>query len=121
MNSERGASTLTKIVFGAIFIALFYTGYCVIPFFYYYFEFQNQITAIVPVSDTLTDAQIRARLGKIIKDLGIPAEPGDLKIDRRDHFIKLSLKYQEVFFFSFQGKDYDFYTFHFTAEADGPF
>ena len=120
-NGESGASRLTLLVFGTILGTLIYSGYCVIPFFYDYFELQNQMTSLVAVSDTLNDDQLRRRIGAVIKEFEIPADPKDIKIDRGDHHIRLSLEYDEVFYISFRDKDYDLHVFHFQAVGEGPF
>src|SRR6185312_1775597 len=120
-NGESGIGRLTAIVFGTLLAAVVYTAYCVLPFFYDYFELQNQMSALVAVSESMDDAHLRRRLGGVIKEFDIPADPKDIVIDRRDHWISFSLAYDEVFYISFGDKDYDLYTFHFVAEGEGPF
>lgn len=118
---QRGASRLTQIVFAAIFGAIAYTAYSVVPFFYCYFELHNQFLAIIPAADGLTDQQVRQRLTKIMKDLDVPADPKELKIDRGDHKLRLRLSYDEILSIPWKEKNYDLHSFHFDIDVEGPF
>ena len=118
---QRGASKLTVLVFGTILLVVGYSLYNIVPFFYDYFEMSNQMSAIIAVAGELKDDVVRKRLGKHMSDLGLPALPADIKIDRRDHYMRLSLSYEEVFSIELRGKTYDIYKFPFTAEAEGAY
>ena len=50
----------------------------------------------------------------------IPAKPEDLKIDRSNGLINIRLRYQEIFYVSFGGKDYDIHVFNFDANVTQP-
>jgi hypothetical protein len=119
IGSERGIGKLTLAVFGTILFAIGFAAYNIIPFYYYYFELVNQMEAVIRVADTENDQAIRKKLLYHIKKMQIPAVPEDLKIEREGHHMKISLSYEEVFFLTFKGKDYDIYRFPFTAYAEG--
>jgi hypothetical protein len=118
---ERGAGWLTIMVFLAIFGAVGYVGYRVLPFYYYFYELQNQMEAAIKVASTETDEEIRKKLLVHIKKLEIPCEPEDLKIERSEGFMKIQLKYSEVFYITIAGKDYDIHRFYFDGYAEGKF
>ncbi|RMG45535.1 MAG: DUF4845 domain-containing protein [Candidatus Dadabacteria bacterium] len=116
---DQGASKLTVLVFAAIFGVAFYCAYHIIPFYYYFYELQNQFESAVKVASTYTDKEIRRKLMYHIKKMQLPVEPDDLEIIRQDGKIKISLEYEEVFYITFRGKDYDIWTFPFHAYAEG--
>lgn len=116
-HAERGASTLTTIIFGAIFIAIVYSGYKIIPFFYCYFELENQMYAVARIASTATDTEIRKKLIYHIKKLEIPVDPEKLNINRDGETITISLPYEEIFYISMGEKDYDIHTFKFIARV----
>lgn len=118
---EGGASTITTIVFLIIFGALFFCAYNIIPFYYYYFEIQNQFEQIIEVASTETDQEIRKKLEYHIKHAELPVKPEDLKISRDGRNIYISLRYAEIFYIRFRGKDYDLHRFDFHAQASGPY
>ena len=119
--SQLGASRITLIVFGALFGAIAFAVYNIAPFYYYYFELHNQMSAIIPRGDILKDEEIRKRLAKVIKDLDIPAEPQDMIIDRRDRHIKLSISYTEVFYIKLGKRVIDIRDFPFSVQVEGEF
>ena len=118
---ELGIGKITVLVFGTIASALIYSGYCIFPFYYYYLELQNHMEQVIGVASTDTDQEIRQKLLYQIKKMQIPANPEDLKIERGDRTMKISLPYDEVFYITWRGKDYDLYTFNFVAAAEGRF
>ena len=56
-----------------------------------------------------------------MKKMQIPASPEELKIVRDGNHMLISLKYEEIFYLTFRGKDYDIYKFKFDARAEGDF
>lgn len=116
---ERGIGYLTLIVFGTLIAALIVAGYNIIPFYYYYFELENQLTQLVRVSSIYTDEELREKLKAHLKRMDIPATIDDLKIRRFGHEVKMEMEYEEDFYLTFRGKEYDIYTFYFHAEASG--
>lgn len=117
----RGIGKLTFLVFGTIIGALVYAGFQIIPFYYCYFEILNQMDSAVRVASTQSDQELRQKLLYHIKKLGIPVDPEDLQILRKDGSMKISLSYDEVFYITFQDKDYDIHVFHFDAVVDRAF
>lgn len=119
--SECGVGKLTAIVFTIIVAVVTYSGYRIIPFYYYYFELESHMQQLITVAGVESDQEIRKKLLYQIRWMGIPADERDLKIDRRDQYMYISLPYSEVFYITWQGEDYDIYTFDFVAEAEGAF
>ena len=119
--SQIGASRITTIFFATIFGAVIFLGYKITPFYYSYFELHNQLAAMIAHGDTLKDEEIRKRAGKFIKDLQIPAEAQDLKIDRRDRHLKLSISYTEVLFIEVGSFSRDLWDFPFSIKVEGEF
>lgn len=99
--------------------AVLYTGYHVLPFYYYYYELKNHMFEAIRVASIYTDDELRQKLVYQIKWMEIPADPQELVIERSDGYMRISLSYDEVFYFTWQGKDYEIYTFHFDAEEEG--
>jgi hypothetical protein len=114
-----GVGRLTAFVAALILGSVAFVGYNVIPFYYYYFELTNQLHALVATADRSNDAALRSRVGRILRELEIPAEEKDVQIDRRDGTITITVRYREVFYITLRGKDYDIYRFPFTASAQG--
>lgn len=115
--ATQGVGKLTLTVFGALSIALVWSGFQVIPFFYSYYELENQMDALARMADEYTDAEIRKKLLVAIKELEIPVEADDLKISRYDDKIFINLDYSEVFYLTIAGKDYTIQEFDFSAKA----
>jgi hypothetical protein len=111
----RGAGLITWIVFGAIVAAGGFAAYQILPFFYYYYELQNHFEQVIKIASVETDSEIRKRLMYHIKKYQIPCEPEDLKIERSDDVMTVSLSYDEVFYVRFNGKEHTLHTFHFDA------
>jgi hypothetical protein len=120
-QTQRGASKLTLLVFGTLFGALVYAAYNIIPFYYYYFDLKNQFKQVIKVASVDTDEEIRRKLMVFIKQYEIPVDPEDLRIERSDDTMKISLKYKEVFYVTYGGKDYTIHTFNFDATTTGKF
>lgn len=118
-GNVKGVGKITFLVFSAIFGAIAYAAYQIIPFYYYYFDLKSQFKQVIKVASVDTDEEIRRKLMTFIKLYQIPVEPEDLRIERSDNTMKISLKYQEVFYVTFQGKDYTIHTFDFDATTTG--
>jgi hypothetical protein len=119
VGGEAGAGRLTVLVFGALVTALIFVGYQVIPFYYYYFEFKNQLQGLVSGADRHNDVAMRSKVVRIMEQLEIPATEREVQIDRRDGSLGITVPYTEILYFSFRGKDYDLYEFRFRASAQG--
>ena len=119
--AELGIGRLTLLVFGLIVAAGLYCAFQIFPFYYYYWELENQMSAAIRVASTETDYELRTKLLDHIRRTEIPAKKEDLKIIREAHHMRIELKYQEVFYITWQGKDYDIKVFPFHARAEGDF
>ncbi len=120
-RTERGLGKLTILVFGTIAAVVGYCAYHIIPFFYYFYELRSHMEQVIKVADVENDTEIRRRLMYHIKKYELPAEPESLVIERDGRHMKISLPYDEIFYVTWQGKDYDLYVFHFHAYAEGNF
>lgn len=120
-GSQSGVGKITLFVFGTILAVLVYCGYRILPFYYCYFEITNQFEQVIRVAGEYNDKEIREKLWYHIKKLELPVEPDDLKIQREAGVMKISMKYQEVFYITWDGKDYDIHKFDFQAYAEGTF
>ena len=121
---DAGASKITVLVFGLIAAVVFYCGYEIIPFYYYFFELQNQFESVIKVASSDTDQEIRQKLNYHIRHMELPVGDDDelrqaLKIERDHGRMKISLSYEEVFSISFRGKEYVIHRFPFHAYAEG--
>lgn len=117
LESQRGASKLTLLVFGAMLFAALHYMYHVIPFYYDYYELENQMSAIIKIASTEKDTVIAKRLKQTIKELGIPADPDSLFLNRKDSTMEIQLQYREVYYITLRGKDYILQTFDFDAHV----
>lgn len=115
-QGQSGIGKLTFIVFATIIGVVLYCGYHILPFYYYYYELMNQMESVTRVASSETDQEIRKRLMYHINKMQIPIRrPEDLKIERDNGYMTISLAYQEVFYISWQGKDHDIHKFDFNA------
>jgi hypothetical protein len=121
-SSMRGIGKFTAMFLILVVGVVVYCAYNIIPFYYYYFELVNQMEAHIRVASTYTDKEIREKMMYHIKKLQIPIEKADdLVIQRRGQTMVMHLAYNEVFYVTWQGKDYDIHVFHFVAHAEGEF
>jgi hypothetical protein len=120
-QQQCGASTLTTVVFGTLVAAVAFVAYNVLPFYYYYFDLKNQFKQVIKVASVDTDEEIRRKIMVFIKQYGVPIDPEDLRIERYDSTMKISLKYTEIFYVTFRGKDYTIHKFDFDATSEGAF
>lgn len=119
INTQKGLGTYTVIVFGLIIGVLVFCGYQILPFYYYYFELQSHMEQMVKVASEEPDREIRKRLMYYIKKYELPIEQDELRIERIGGMIRITLDYEEVFYITFRGKDYDLHVFKFHAAAEG--
>ena len=118
---QSGAAKLTIVIFGALIATTLYCAYHILPFFYYFYELENQFRTVIGVASTHTDQEIRQKLMYHIKKMEIPMDPQDLKIRREGNMMRISLPYEEVFYVTWKDKEYDIYTFKFHADVEQPF
>lgn len=120
-SSQAGLGKFTLIVFGLITFVVVYVAYHVMPFYYYFYELQGNMDRMVTVASVENDKTLRQRLLYQIHWMQIPARDEDLILERLDpNRIKVSLKYKEVFFIRWGGKDYIIREFPFHAHAESP-
>ncbi len=101
--------------------AIVYCVYNIAPFYYYFYELQNQFDAAIRVASEYTDQEIRTKLLYHMKKFEIPADAEELRIERYDDRMKISLDYTEVFYITWKDKDYTIWEFPFHAEVDRGF
>lgn len=118
-SAERGAGCLTALVFGAIVGAVVFVGYRVLPIFYNYYDLQNQFAGAIRSAAVESDSAIRRRLRRQIEEMGIPADPNRLVIDRGDGMMRIHLRYTEVLYLPWWDGEREVYHFHFTVVAEG--
>ena len=116
---DRGIGKITFLVFATLIGSVVFYGFNVFPFYYNYFELQNQMDQVVRVASTYNDQELREKLNYHIKHMGLPVETQDLKLFRQDGVIKVSLQWDEVFHITWRDKDYEIQDFHFHAHAEG--
>jgi hypothetical protein len=118
-QNSRGASLITTLVFGALLAVSAWVGIEVGQIYYRFFEIQAQFDQIINVASAETDAELRKRLMYHIKKQDIPVDPEDLKIERAEKRIRISLKWEEDFYVTWKEKDHTFHTFSFHAYSEG--
>lgn len=118
---NAGISRLTILVFLPIVAALIYTANAVAPFYYNYFELQNQMHSLIRVAAVHTDAELLKKLETHIKWLEMPIAIEDVVIQRYANSMRMSVQYQETFWFTWQDTDYEIYTFNFDATVEDDF
>ena len=120
-SKQAGVGKVTLAVFGLITFAVLFVAYHVLPFYYYFYELQGNMDRMVTVASVENDKTLRQRLLTQIRWMQIPVREEDLVFERLDpNRIKLSLKYKEVFFIRWGGKDYVIREFPFHAHAETP-
>lgn len=128
---ELGISRLGMLVTVLFAVCVFYAGYSILPFYYYYHELQGLAEHQTKKSSILRDDQIRKTMLKRIKEMNIPLEDPDdeLKIYRTGGNIVVEFKYTEVFFVDlnpilqsyFEGDfSYNVHEFPFHVYAEAP-
>ena len=117
--SEKGIGKYTLIVFGALLGAGLFAAYHILPFYYYYFELQEHMQQLIRVANVYNDKELREKLRTHLKRMDIPASIDEVKIERMGNHVSMSLAYQEVFYLTWEGKEYEIYVFDFHAFAEG--
>jgi hypothetical protein len=115
---QIGIGRLTLLVFGSLLAVTIFCAYQILPFYYYYYELVNQMDSLARVADLENDKSIRTKLAYHMKKMQIPADIENVKIIREGNKIRLSLKYEEVFYITYRGKTYDLHVFPFHAQAE---
>lgn len=118
MKNRSGIGKLTILIFGTILFVVGWSAYHIMPFYYYFFELKNNMEQLAQMAGEFEDEEIRKKIKMKIKELEIPADPERLIVSRYDGIMKISLPYEEVLYFTWDGKDHDLYVFKFLAEAE---
>ena len=118
LPSQSGLSKLTVIIFSTLIGVVVYCTYEILPFYYYYYELENQVVSITRVASTIPDKEIRRRLMYHIKKMGIPLEPEEIHIARQNNRIQISFEYSEVFSIEWDGEEKEIHTFDFQIYVD---
>ena len=121
-RQSAGVGKLTVFVFGTITAVVLFAGYNIFPFYYYYFEIENQFRAAIRVASTESDQVIRQKLMYHIKKMQLPVESDDLVIERLGgNRMRIYMAWTEVFYISYQGKEHDIWEFDFVADVEDKF
>jgi len=121
LSSRAGVGNITLIVFALIVGAVAYVGYHVAPFYYYFYDLRNQFEQVIKVANFETDEEIRKKLMYHINKYQIPCEPEDLRIERMDDTMIISMQYTEIFWIPWGDKKYEVRRFEFDATVSGKF
>lgn len=115
---QRGAGKLTVLVFGLLAGVAVFTAFQIVPFYYYFYELQNQFEAHAKAADMYTNTQLKQKLLYHINRMEIPIPSEDsLRLERSKDTMNISLAYTETFYVTWGGKYYDLHTFNFHAKA----
>ncbi len=107
------------IVFGGSAI---YFGSQVINFYYCFYEIEGLMEFQAKKGEVFKDSEIRETLFERVKKLEIPVDdPEEIKINRVDGDLIISLKYVEVLSLDFRGKTYDLHVFPFNPHVSVPY
>lgn len=76
------------------------------------------MTQLARVASVHNDDQLRQKLAAHLKRYEIPADAKDLKIERVNNIVRMSLDYEEVFGIEWQGEYREIHVFEFNAFAE---
>lgn len=119
-ENELGLGKYTTIVFGLLIGVAVYCGNFIIPFYYNFFEIQNQMQTLCDVASINTDKQMRTKLKYHLRKNNIPVDIDDVKMNRGTHMYTMSMEYDEVFevYIPWEDEYYEVHTFEFNAFAE---
>ena len=118
-NKESGVSNLGYLLTILVVLATVFSSYQILPFYYSYYELLGEMDAKAVMASELTDSKIIEGVKNVIRKNNIPVDVSELKINRFDDKIIISLSYQEVFFIDFgNGYDYDLWVFNFNPKVE---
>jgi hypothetical protein len=118
---ERGLSNLTLLIFVPLALALGFIAYEVTPFYYNFFELENQMHSLIKVAEVHTDEELRRKLKTHMKRMDLPIGAEDVEMRRFGNSMKMWVSYEETLFFTWSGEDHELYTFEFDAVAEDDF
>ena len=117
-TQEYGLGKLTLIVFSIIIGVAVYSAYHIMPFYYNYFELQNQAEQLTRVAAVNTDTEIREKLWAHIEWMEMPIDKADIQIKRWGNSIKIEVVYSEFFDIEYQDEVIELHRFDFHVEAE---
>lgn len=116
---EKGASNLSYMLTILVVLAGVFAASQILPFYYSYYELLGEMEAKAVNGSEISDQKIIEGLNNVIRKNNIPADIEDLKINRLENKIIISLEYEEVFYVDFgDGYDYDLWVFKFTPRVE---
>lgn len=118
-STNRGIGKPALLFIMAVFGAIFYFAYQIVPFYYNYHEFAGHMEAQARRASEYSDDEIKEFLMSKVDKLNIPIENDyDLEVSRNDYQIYMYLEYTEELWVSFGEKDYKLWEFPFVAEVE---
>lgn len=119
--NQKGITNLGYLLTILVILASLFTAYNVFPFYYSYYELRGEMDAKAVKASELSDKEIIEGVNQVIRKQNIPANIEDLKINRLDNKIVMSLPYEEVFYVDFgNGYDFDIWYFSFNPTVERP-
>ena len=113
MVKRAGATTLGCLFTMIVLVGGVYYGKKVGQVYWNYSVYKNAIVQHTRLAETLTDAQIRARLAAKSDSLNLPDEAEDVTVVRTGRHISIAADYSETVDLPLQKR-----TFHFTPKAE---
>ena len=122
LRRESGMSKISLIfliIFGGSAV---YLGSQVINFYYCFYEIEGLMEFQAKKGEIFKDSEIRDNIFERVTKLELPVDDKeDIKINRVDGDVVISLKYTEVLSIDFRGKTHDLYVFPFNPNVSVPY
>ena len=121
LRKENAISRLTMLVMIPVCTFLLFMSFQVIPIFYYHFEFQSQMKALIDVAETKSQSEWRERLRLHCRKMSMPFTGDDVLIRRESGDLVMEISYREPVYLSLGSKEVHITTFDLHAIARGPY
>lgn len=119
---ESGMSKITLLFLVVIGGSLVYFGSQVINFYYCFYEIEGLMEFQAKKGQVFKDSEIRETIFERVKKLEIPVDdPEEIKINRVDGKLYISMRYSEVLEFDYNGKSHEIYVFPFNPHVAVPY
>jgi hypothetical protein len=119
--NQRGVTNIGYLLTILLILASIFAISQIGPFYYSYYELRGEMDAKAVMGKDLSDARITEGINQVVKKNNIPANIEDLKINRFEDKIIISLEYEEVFYVDFgSGYDFDLWVFKFNPKVERP-
>jgi hypothetical protein len=94
-RSEAGEGKLKAVIYTAVFVALIYAGFKIVPAYINEYQLSDKMQeqARFAVVNHYTEDQIRDNVYAVVKDLEIPAKREDIKVASTNSLVRISLNY----------------------------